>query len=61
MLTILKDSIADTGLKTMSTEITQRQAYVRTMLDGGTIYDTDDYQAKGEIDVLTDEILGLIK
>nr|CBA76061.1 plasmid partitioning protein [Arsenophonus nasoniae] len=61
MLTVLKDSIADTGVKAMSTEITQRQAYVRTMLDGGTIYDTNDYQAKGEIDVLTDEILGLIK
>ncbi|HGJ5899506.1 MULTISPECIES: AAA family ATPase [Arsenophonus] len=61
MLTVLKDSISDTGYKKLSTEITQRQAYIKTMLDGGTVYDTNDHQAKGEIDVLTDEILGLIK
>lgn len=61
MLTVLKDSISDTGFKKLSTEITQRQAYIKTMLDGGTVYDTNDHQAKGEIDVLTDEILGLIK
>lgn len=61
MLEVLKESIADTGIPTLKTGTGQRQAYIRTMLDGGTVYDTTDSQAKGEIDVMTKEILELIQ
>lgn len=57
MLAVLKDSIADTGVPAFRTSISQRQAYVKVMLDGSTVFDTDDGAAKGEIDVLTNEIL----
>lgn len=61
MLDILKESIADTSITALKTGTGQRQAYIRTMLDGGTVYETTDSQAKGEIDVMTQEILDLIK
>lgn len=57
MLSVLKESILDTGVPAFRTAISQRQAYVRVMLDGSTVFDTDDGAAKGEIDVLTNEIL----
>ncbi|MDZ5730924.1 ParA family partition ATPase (plasmid) [Enterobacter sp. D2] len=57
MLSVLKDSIEDTGVPAFRTSISQRQAYVKVMLDGSTVFDTDDGAAKGEIDVLTNEIL----
>ncbi|BBT92976.1 ParA family protein [Enterobacter bugandensis] len=57
MLAVLKDSIEDTGVPAFRTSISQRQAYVKVMLDGSTVFDTDDGAAKGEIDVLTNEIL----
>jgi chromosome partitioning protein len=61
MLTVLKASIEDTALSALRTGTSQRQSYIRTMMDGGTVFDTDDSQAKGEIDVLTNEILDLCK
>jgi len=61
MLEVLKDSISDTGITALKTGTGQRQAYIRTMLDGGTVYDTTDSHAKGEIDVISQEILELIK
>ncbi|MEB8258239.1 ParA family protein [Enterobacter asburiae] len=60
MLAVLKDSIEDTGVPAFRTSISQRQAYVKVMLDGSTVFDTDDGAAKGEIDVLTNEILEII-
>lgn len=60
MLQLLKDSIASTGVETLKTGITQRQSYIKTMLDGGTVYDTTDGQAKGEIDLITSEIMEII-
>lgn len=57
MLAVLKDSIEDTGVPAFRTSISQRQAYVKVMLDGSTVFDTDDGAAKGEINVLTNEIL----
>lgn len=57
MLAVLKDSIEDTGVPAFRTSISQRQVYVKVMLDGSTVFDTDDGAAKGEIDVLTNEIL----
>jgi len=61
MTAVLHESIADTGLEALRAGTTQRQVYVKTMLDGGTVYDTTDGKAKGEIDVLTNEILELLK
>ncbi|MEQ5394083.1 ParA family protein [Proteus sp. fly-1013] len=60
MLQVLKDSIVETGVEMLKTGITQRQSYVRTMLDGGTVYDTTDGQAKGEIDNITREIMEIL-
>jgi chromosome partitioning protein len=57
MLAVLKDSILDTGVQSFRTAISNRTAYVKAMLDGSTVFDTDDGAAKGEIDVLTNEIL----
>lgn len=59
MLTVLKESIEDTGVTALRTGTSQRQSYIKTMMDGGTVFDTDDSHARGEIDVLTNEILGL--
>ncbi|PIJ48878.1 chromosome partitioning protein ParA [Erwinia sp. OLMDLW33] len=60
MLEVLKESIEDTGVPALKTATTQRQVYIRTMLDGGTVFDTTDGSAKGEIDVMTNEILELL-
>lgn len=61
MTNILKASIEQTGLDMLRTGTSHRQAYVKTLLDGGTIYDGDDYKARGEIDMITKEILELVK
>lgn len=60
MLSVLKDSIADTEVPALRTGTSQRQVYIRVMLDGSTVFDADDSAAKGEIDVLTNEILELV-
>lgn len=62
MLDVLKSSIEDTGIEALKTGTSQRQSYIRTMLnDGGSIYDTSDGKAKGEIDLITAEVLELLK
>ena len=53
MLSVLKNSIADTGVPALRTGTSQRHVYIRVMLDGSSVFDTDDGAAKGEIDVLT--------
>lgn len=60
MLSILRESIAATGIASLKTAITQRQSYVKSVLDGETVFDTNDGAAKGEIDVLAAEILKII-
>lgn len=60
MLEVLKASIEETGVPALKTATAQRQAYIRTMLDGGTVFDTTDGSAKGEIEVMTNEILELL-
>lgn len=57
MLATLKASIKDTGIPAYRTSIAQRQSYVKCLLDGETVFDTNDTNAKGEIEVLTQEIL----
>ncbi len=57
MLTLLKDSIDETGLGRFKTALTNRQTYVKTCVDGNTVFDTKDGAAKGEVEVLTKEII----
>ncbi|BDH47334.1 cobyrinic acid a,c-diamide synthase [Salmonella enterica subsp. enterica serovar Choleraesuis] len=57
MLAVLRESIGETGIKPLRTTITQRQSYVRSILDGESVFDTKDGAAKGEIEILTREVL----
>lgn len=61
MLGILKESIAQTGITPFRTAITQRQSYVKSILDGESVFDITDSAAKGEIAVLTREILDVFE
>ena len=49
----LKESIKDTGVKAFRTAITQRQVYVKSILDGDSVFESSDGAAKGEIEILT--------
>ena len=60
MLGVLRESIAATGIPSLKTSITQRQSYVKSVLDGETVFDTNDGAAKGEIEVLAGEIIKLV-
>lgn len=57
MLGVLKESISDTGVKLFRTAITQRQVYVKSILDGDSVFESNDGSAKGEIEILTKEIV----
>lgn len=57
MLNVLKESIKDTGVKAFRTAITQRQVYVKSILDGDSVFESSDGAAKGEIEILTKEIV----
>ena len=57
MLSVLKESIAQTNIKAFKTAITQRQSYVKSILDGESVFDSNDGAAKGEIEILTREII----
>ncbi|HAF6280241.1 TPA: ParA family protein [Salmonella enterica] len=61
MLGVLKESIRDTGVKSFRTAITQRQIYVKSILDGDSVFESSDGSAKGEIEVLTKEIIGVFE
>lgn len=60
MLNVLRESIANTGIAPLKTALTQRQSYVKSVLDGETVFDTNDGSAKGEVEVLTTEILKIV-
>lgn len=60
MLSVLRESIAATGIPALKTAITQRQSYVKSVLDGETVFDINDSAAKGEIEVLSAEILKVV-
>ncbi|MEJ5074864.1 ParA family protein [Enterobacter ludwigii] len=60
MLSVLRESIAATGIPSLKTAITQRQSYVRAVLDGETVFDTNDGAAKGEVEVLAAEIMKIV-
>ncbi|EBQ9648804.1 chromosome partitioning protein ParA, partial [Salmonella enterica subsp. enterica serovar Montevideo] len=53
MLNVLKESIKDTGVKSFRTAITQRQVYVKSILDGDSVFESSDGAAKGEIEIFT--------
>ena len=57
---LLITSIADAGQEAFRTRIHNRQSYVKSLLGGGVVFDTTDGAAKGEIEVLTKEILGIV-
>lgn len=56
MLTLLKDSINQTGIRRFKTALSHRQTYIKTLVDGDTVFDSKDGAAKGEVEVLTKEI-----
>lgn len=55
----LRDSIKATGLTALKTGTKHRQSYVKSMLNGGSVFTHNDAQAKAEIELLTKEILEL--
>ncbi|EEI7324263.1 AAA family ATPase [Salmonella enterica] len=57
----LRDSIASTGIALTRASIANRQSYVRSLLDGGSVFTGNDSQAKAEIQILTKEILDLVE
>ncbi len=61
MLNVLKESITQTGIKAFRTAISQRQSYVKSVLDGESVFETNDNAAKGEIQILTREIVALFE
>ncbi|WBV24349.1 ParA family partition ATPase [Pantoea piersonii] len=61
MLSVLKESITQTGIKAFKTAITQRQSYVRSVLEGESVFNTSDRAAQGEIQILTKEILSVFE
>ncbi|WP_336804135.1 ParA family protein [Erwinia aphidicola] len=61
MLSVLKESIRDTGVKSFRTAITQRQIYVKSILDGDSVFESSDGAAKGEIEMLTKEMVSIFE
>jgi chromosome partitioning protein len=61
MLELLKNSIESSTILRFRTALSSRQVYVRTLVDGETVFDSKDGAAKGEVEVLTSEILELLE
>lgn len=62
MNSILKEAISESGIQSFKTRIAQRQSYIRSLNEqGGTIYNSSDNLAKGEIDVFVNEILEILR
>lgn len=59
MTETLKESIKATGLEALKSGTKQRQSYVKSMLNGGSVFTYNDAQAKAEIEILTNEIVRL--
>ncbi|EAQ9051874.1 chromosome partitioning protein ParA [Salmonella enterica] len=60
MNNILRESIKESGLIRLKTGTGNRQSYVKSLLDGGSIFNGSDSQAKAEIQLITKEIQELI-
>jgi len=61
MLGVLKESIAQTKIPLFRTAITQRQSYIKSILEGESVFESNDNAAKGEIEILTREIVNLFE
>lgn len=57
----LKTSIKATEIEETRCSIASRQIYIRSMLEGGSIFTANDSQAKAEVQMLTKEILDLLE
>ncbi|EMQ5760189.1 ParA family partition ATPase [Proteus mirabilis] len=57
MLNVLKENLKDKDIPTLKTSISQRQIYIKSILQGNTVFESNDGAAKGEIEMLTREIL----
>lgn len=57
---LLKNSIDSAGQHRFKTTLKQRQTYIKSLLGGGTVYDTKDGAAKGEIEAITNELLAFL-
>ncbi|EAN5684229.1 chromosome partitioning protein ParA [Salmonella enterica] len=55
----LREGIEATGFTALRSATAHRQSYVKCLIDGGSIFTGSDNQAKGEIEILTNEIMGL--
>lgn len=61
MLAVLKASIAETDIGLLRTSIAQRQSYIKSVFDGSSVFETSDSAAKGEIEILTRDIIGVFE
>lgn len=61
MLSVLKESIAQTKIQLFRTAITQRQSYIKSILEGESVFESNDNAAKGEIEILTREIVNVFE
>ncbi|HFW4592833.1 TPA: AAA family ATPase [Salmonella enterica subsp. enterica serovar Aberdeen] len=55
----LREGIEATGFEALRAGTAHRQSYVKCLIDGGCIFTGSDNQAKGEIEILTQEIVRL--
>lgn len=60
MTALVKSSIATTGVPCFKVGLGDRQSFVKTLIDGGSVMDSKDSAAKGEVSVLTRDILRLL-
>lgn len=60
MLHVLKENLKELGVQTFKTSINQRQVYIKSILQGNSIFESSDGSAKGEIEMLTKEILNVV-
>ncbi|EPE2780717.1 AAA family ATPase [Morganella morganii] len=61
MLSVLKENLKDKDIPTLKTSISQRQIYIKSILQGNTVFESSDGAAKGEIEILTKEILSVFE
>lgn len=61
MLRVLKESIAESGIRPFRTAINQRQSYIKSVLNGVSVFEQTDGAARGEIEILTQEILSVFE
>lgn len=61
MLNVLKENLKDKDIPTFKTSISQRQIYIKSILQGNSVFESNDGAVKGEIEMLTKEILSVFE